>query len=364
MFVGLEHIESGSGRRTGSLELDLERLTGRKPRFCERDIVYGYLRPYLNKVWVAEFDGLCSVDQYVYQVVDGVDQEFIAWFIRSPAYLDRAPITATPGQLPRIRTEEVADVWIDLPPLDEQRSIAAFLTEQMAAVERARAATVFQEETTEILMPRFLQQVFESVDATRWPQVRVGNIADTSSGTTPSRGNSDYFSGRIPWVKTGELRDGLVYDTEEHVSETALRETSLKLLPMGTLLIAMYGQGQTRGRTGLLMTPATTNQACFAILPAEEKFDSRYLQWWFRFSYSRLRQESESRGGNQPNLNGELLRDQIVPLPPIDEQRRIADDLLQKEQVVLRTGQGIASRLDAIDALPTALLRRAFSGEM
>src|SRR5262245_2524715 len=67
-FVGLEHIEPHTGRRVGSAALDLSHLTGRKPRFCRGDIVYGYLRPYLNKVWVAEFDGLCSVDQYAYYV--------------------------------------------------------------------------------------------------------------------------------------------------------------------------------------------------------------------------------------------------------------------------------------------------------
>ena len=96
-------------------------LTGRKPRFYEGDIVYGYLRPYLNKVWVAEFDGLCSVDQYVYKVdTIKADTVFIAWFLRSPVYLQRAPIKTTPGQLPRIRTEEVALVELNLPPLSEQ----------------------------------------------------------------------------------------------------------------------------------------------------------------------------------------------------------------------------------------------------
>jgi len=130
-------------------------LTGRKPQFRSGDIVYGYLRPYLNKVWIAEFDGLCSVDQYVYEVnQEIVDAEFVAWFMRSPTYLSRAPIDTTPGQLPRIRTEEVATVIINLPPLQEQRSIAAFvraafqqqlyvrdaLREKLVALERLPAA--------------------------------------------------------------------------------------------------------------------------------------------------------------------------------------------------------------------------------
>ncbi len=125
-------------------------LTGRKPQFFQGDIVYGYLRPYLNKVWIADFDGLCSVDQYVFSVKPEVDKDFIAWFMRSSVYLERAPIDATP----RIRTEEVAAVEIELPPLAEQQRIAArinaefremqilreHLAQELAAIEKIPAA--------------------------------------------------------------------------------------------------------------------------------------------------------------------------------------------------------------------------------
>jgi len=126
VFVGLEHVHSLTGERTGSLPVEMSELTGRKPRFYTGDIVYGYLRPYLNKLWVAEFDGLCSVDQYVYEVNrEKADTDFVAWFMRSPVYLERAPIDASPGQLPRIRTEEVASVEINLPPVSQQRALVA-----------------------------------------------------------------------------------------------------------------------------------------------------------------------------------------------------------------------------------------------
>ena len=126
MFVGLEHVQSLTGERIGSLPVEMSQLTGRKPRFYTGDIVYGYLRPYLNKLWVAEFDGLCSVDQYVYEVNrEKADTGFIAWFMRSPVYLEHAPVDASPGQLPRIRTEEVASVEINLPPLNQQRALVA-----------------------------------------------------------------------------------------------------------------------------------------------------------------------------------------------------------------------------------------------
>lgn len=143
-FVGLEHIESGTGQRTGSVEVELADLTGRKPMFKKGDIVYGYLRPYLNKVWMADFDGLCSVDQYVFRVDSAhADSSFVAAFMRSPSYLRRAPISTTPGQLPRIRTEEVASVRIALPSLRAQRRLLDELVaagDEVARLQRAAEA--------------------------------------------------------------------------------------------------------------------------------------------------------------------------------------------------------------------------------
>jgi type I restriction enzyme S subunit len=133
-FVGLEHIEPNTGRRIGSIEIDKAVMTGRKAQFFKGDIVYGYLRPYLNKVWIAEFAGLCSVDQYVYQVNRELAvTPFVAWFMRSSTYLERAPIGGSPGQLPRIRMEEVAATEINLPPPAEQQKIAARLDAELTA---------------------------------------------------------------------------------------------------------------------------------------------------------------------------------------------------------------------------------------
>jgi hypothetical protein len=160
-FVGLEHIESDTGVRTGMLPLEMSELTGRKPRFRRGDLIYGSLRPYLNKVWVAEFDGLCSVDQFVYQV-DATQAEtaFIAWFMRSPLYLRRAPITTTPGQLPRIRTEEVASVTVGLPPLPEQRQQVARFEAALVQAKRVLAAAEEGTASVRLLSSSLLRRAF------------------------------------------------------------------------------------------------------------------------------------------------------------------------------------------------------------
>ena len=160
-FVGLEHIQSSTGICIGSIDVEMSELKGRKPKFHKGDIVYGYLRPYLNKVWLSEFDGLCSVDQYVFSTIPGVvDSDFVAWFMRSPVYLNRAPIGYTPGQLPRIRTEEVLSVEINLPSINQQRQVVKQLAKKLSDTEGIRKSLQFQLNTINQLPAATLRQAF------------------------------------------------------------------------------------------------------------------------------------------------------------------------------------------------------------
>ena len=263
-----------------------------------------------------------------------------------------------------VKNDKLLNLEIPLPPLAGQRRIVQVLQEQMAAVECARTAAEEQLKAAELVGQAYLEELFRRIQDSPIRLVRLGDIAETCSGTTPPRGLSAYYSGTIPWVKTGELKDGEIFDTEEHVTPSALKDTSLRLLPSGTLLIAMYGQGQTRGRTGLLRVSGTTNQACFAVLPSNAALSTEYLQFWFRHNYERLRRESEFRGGNQPNLNGEYLKAQVVPVPSREEQERLVAAYRTHALKVTRLLQNCREAVTAIDALPAALLRRAFAGEL
>ncbi|MDQ1591715.1 MAG: type restriction enzyme subunit [Pyrinomonadaceae bacterium] len=293
-----------------------------------------------------------------------VDSDFLYAFFQSDDYWRQIRSSARGGAQPNVNATLLGNLYFPLPSLPEQKRIAAIINEQLEAVERARAAADAQLKAAKDLPAAYLREVFESPEAEKWQKKRIDEFAQTCSGSTPSRTRADYYIGTISWVKTGELKDGFISDTEEHVSETALRECSIKLLPADTLLIAMYGQGQTRGRTGLLTIPATTNQACFAVLPNPDEFDSQYLQLWFRHNYSRLRRETEGRGGNQPNLNGEVLNRQQALLPSLEEQKAIvktvAEQLMATEQIRKR----LQVQFDSISELPAALLRQAFTGKI
>jgi type I restriction enzyme M protein len=134
-FVGMEHIEEGTGQRIGSTTVDLGRMTGRKPLFKKGQIVYGYLRPYLNKVWIAEFDGCSSVDQFAFEVnTERAEPKFVATFLRSDSFLSQSGRSTTRAQLPRISIGEVLAAKIPLPLLETQRAIVAEIEAEQALV--------------------------------------------------------------------------------------------------------------------------------------------------------------------------------------------------------------------------------------
>ncbi len=327
------------------------------------DVLVSTTRPNLNAVAMVPEElneEICSTGFCVLRADRDVEPLYLFAFVRSNEFIDSLTHLVRGALYPAVTDSHVYRQWLPLPPGGDQMRIAAILAKQMAALDRARAAVEAQLEAAKALPAAYLREVFEGGEAAGWPRRRLADFAETCSGSTPSRARPGYYAGNIPWVKTGELRDGEITETEEHVSPEAMRGTSLKLLPVGTVLVAMYGQGQTRGRTGRLSLPATTNQACFAILPNEEEFDSFYLQAWFRYSYARLRRETEGRGGNQPNLNGDMLRGQGLPLPQLAVQARIAQRVRERDQEVSRLRITICGQLKPLNRLRDACMRRAF----
>lgn len=184
--------------------------------------------------------------------------------------------------------------------------------------------------------------------------IRIGDFCETGSGSTPSRDQMAryYDGGTIPWVKSGELRESTITSTDEHITEAALKETSVKLVPANALLVAMYGA--TVGRLGILGMPATTNQAVCHIVPDPSKADVKYL---FRALETKVGEMlSRTVGGAQPNINQGIVKDLRVPLPTLEEQRRIAAILDQAE--TLRTQRRTALAL--LDSLTQSLFLDMF----
>ena len=151
-----------------------------------------------------------------------------------------------------------------------------------------------------------------------WSWTTLGKIGKWQSGSTPNRLNKDYYNGNIPWLKTGDLNDGYITYIPEYITEKALNETSVKLNPTGSVLIAMYGA--TIGKIGILTFPATTNQACCAC----EVFNGIDREFIFLFLLSHREEFIKMGGGGaQPNISKEKIINTYIPLPPFTEQKRI-----------------------------------------
>ena len=163
--------------------------------------------------------------------------------------------------------------------------------------------------------------------ASQFPLVAVGDLChQVTSGSTPLRSNPDYYEGgKIPWFKTGELHDGFVEDSVEHITERALVETSVKLFPANTVLMAMYGDGHTITTLGMLRTASTTNQACAAMLVDESKCNPRYL--FYALMATRKELLGLANGGAQRNLSCRVIKEFPVPAPQLAIQNRIAEIL-------------------------------------
>jgi type I restriction enzyme, S subunit len=171
-----------------------------------------------------------------------------------------------------------------------------------------------------------------------WPLVPLGELCRwVASGGTPLRSVLDYYvGGTIPWLKTGEVKKSFVYETEEFITERGLENSSTKLIPSNSLIVAMYGDGDTAGNVAINKIPLTTNQACCNFVVDDAKADYRYLYYYLKGSYANL--VGLKVGGSQQNLNSQTLRRFPIALPLIATQRKIAailcayDDLIANNQ--------------------------------
>ncbi len=164
-----------------------------------------------------------------------------------------------------------------------------------------------------------------------YPVLKISDIADTSSGGTPSRGMIEYYNGDIPWVKSGELKDGIITNCDEYITEAGLKNSSAKLFPKGTLLVAMYGANI--GKTGILDFDATTNQAVCAVFPKIAILKD-FLFWYFK--QQRIEFIAIGKGGAQPNISQTVINNASIVVPDQEIQKKIVDFLEAIEQ-----GKGI-----------------------
>ncbi|MDT9223471.1 MAG: restriction endonuclease subunit S [Limnospira sp. PMC 1279.21] len=263
----------------------------------------------------------------------------------------------------KLTQESMRRVLIPLPPLNEQRRIVAKLDRLFA---RSRCA---REELGRVsgLVQRYKQVLLVAATSGEfsedWQTVDIQSVAKVGTGSTPLKSNSSYYADDgIPWITSAATGQPFVTSASEFVTEAAISDHRLKKYPVGTLLVAMYGEGKTRGQVTELGIEATINQACAAIVVDETLVLKEYLKLSLKANYLEMRELAE--GGNQPNLNLSKIKNFPVVLPSLQQQKKIVKRVEKLFKVIDIIEQEHQKASKLLDRLEKATLSKAFRGEL
>jgi type I restriction enzyme S subunit len=300
---------------------------------------------------------------------DKVNAEFLGWVLyelQRTGIIERVQQQST--QMRNLNWRDYQRLLLPWPKLDEQNRIAAALRLADDATVKARAELEAARELKFALLSTLLQtglpgkhlQFAQSKKLTHpecWTVTKLSKCGTWTAGGTPDRETKIFYEGSIPWVKSGEVNYSVITETEEHLSDEGARQTTCGVQPVGTLLIAMYGAGVTRGRVALLAVPASTNQAV-AAFNAHAGIENEFIYYWFELNYQRVR--SWAAGSNQDNLSGFLLKSLPIALPDHDEQKSIVKSLKASDEVVL----ALSAKVEALTELMRSLLQNLLTGKI
>lgn len=293
--------------------------------------------------------GLCAI-----RANEQVNYKYIYYYLKTIKY--KLELMSTGSTFKAINKSVLDSIELNIPSLKEQERIVSILEKAENAIDKREESIKLLDE---LVKSRFIEMFGNPVTNPKgWEKASIGSKFEIKTGATPSRKENTYWkNGNIPWVKTTELKEVVINETEEYITTEGYNNSSVNLLPKDTVLIAMYGQGKTRGMTGKLGIEATTNQACASILPnSEENMD--FIWYQLKLSYEDLR--NLGRGGSQPNLNTNLIKSYELIFPPMELQDRFVEFIKQVDKLKFE----MDNSLKELENNFKSLMQKAFNGEL
>ena len=340
-FVGVDNLVSDKGGRVdASYPPNTARLTAYEPG----DILLGNIRPYLKKVWLATNAGGCSGDVLAVRIVrehrESLDPAFLYYLLSSDSFFAYNMQHAKGAKMPRGNKSAILNYRIPVPPLEVQREIVRVL-DQFTQLEAELEAEL---EARRRQYEHYRTRAFDfSADIdVRWST--LGEISTrVSSGATPKAGAPEYYDGgTIPWLRTGEVTFGEIWDTEMKITDRALKETGASWIKENCVIVAI--SGATAARSAINKIPLTTNQHCCNLQIDDAQANYRYVFFWVSSKYEELKAFGR---GARSDLNAKLIKDFPVPVPSLDEQRRIVSLLDKFDALVNDLSVGLPAELAA-----------------
>lgn len=340
-YIGLENIESQTGKfvKTGIQVDKSENIVVEIG-----DVLFGKLRPYLRKYWRATFTSTASSEFLVFQSSE-LDMNFLYYAIQSDSFIEEVNTSTYGSKMPRASWEYIKNMRIAFPTsLVEQQKIADFLDKKTAQLDKVKALL---EEQIQKLIDYRASLIYETVTKgldknvpmkdsgidwigqvpEGWGVGKVKYFSQISAGATPDRNNSLFWNGNINWMSSGEVNQGIVKHTSETITDLALKRTSTKLLPNGTVMLALNGQGKTKGTAAVLAIESASNQSLASFIVDNKTLNNMYLYYFFVANYYNIR---GLKGEDRDGLNLQLVSNIVIPLFEIEKQQKIVDFLDKK----------------------------------
>lgn len=372
-YVGLEHVDPGETRisRWGRSS----DVKSSKTAFQSGDVLYGKLRPYLDKSVLAPWKGVCTTELIALRTVDGVSvPEFLVCLLHTKSFIRHAINTTGGTNLPRTSWSALREFVIVLPPLPEQRAIAHVLRTVQQAKEATEKVIAAVRQLKQSLMRHLFTYGTVSFDRadrvisretelgpvpTHWEVVRLADVAQLYSGGTPSKQRSDFWQGAIPWASPKDLKQPRLFDVEDHISPAGL-EAGSRLAPAGAVFIVVRGMILSRDiPVALAMVPMAFNQDMKAIV-AGNRVNREYLLAALTRHKGALLHEIGSAAHGTKRIGTSAIEGFPLPLPPPEDQERIAAAILAIDKKIERE----EGRLRALGCLFDSLLHNLMTGKV
>ncbi len=322
----------------------------------------------------SDFNGSYGAFCGLLRVDDSINKKYISLIFKGNAYRKLISEIAKGTSINNLKREHILDFEFPLPPLPTQQLIVSKIEKLFSELDKGIENLKTAQKQLKTYRQAVLKWAFEGKLTNKnikdgelpkgWKMVSIEDVAKVGTGATPLKGNKKYYeNGKIAWITSGALNDEYVREATDYVTELALKETNLSLYPKHTLLLAMYGEGKTRGKCSELLIEASTNQAIAAI--SFENHDMKvkpFLKYFLLKNYNDIRMLSS--GGVQPNLNLGIVKKTLFPFPANDEQNLIIQEIESRLSVADKMEESINQSLQQAEALRQSILKKAFEGKL
>jgi len=355
-YVGLEDILSNSGKFVGTKEPKEVRSTTYS--FSPDHVLYGRLRPYLNKVLLPDFEGHCSTEIIPIKTKNNINKKFFFYWITSFPVVEKINKTCTGARMPRANLNAILNLTIPIPPLPEQQRIVDILDQSFTAIDLAIENTEICIQKTNELFLSILMMLFSNLQK-NCPVHSLGNLCTIVGGGTPSKSKTEFFEGNIPWATVRDMKNDYITETEFKITETAVNKSATNIIPKTNVVIA------TRvglGKVCILQDDTAINQDLKGIIPNNKNLNNKYLFWWFKSNSKFI--EENGAGATVKGVKLPFINNLKIAVPSFDEQLQIVEKLDNLHEQTLNLVSAYQKKISLLQELKQSILHKAFQGEL